>query len=102
MTITEIIIQKIQKEGPVSFRDFMELALYHPQAGYYTSGREKIGEDGDFYTSSYLSPLFGKMIAKQLEEMWGLLDKEPFTIIEYGAGTGTLCRDILEQLQDTK
>lgn len=102
MTITEIIIQKIQKEGPVSFRDFMELALYHPQAGYYTSGREKIGEDGDFYTSSYLSPLFGKMIAKQLEEMWGLLDKEPFTIIEYGAGTGTLCRDILEQLQENK
>ncbi|HKZ68161.1 MAG TPA: SAM-dependent methyltransferase [Chitinophagaceae bacterium] len=102
MSITKIIIQKIQKEGPVSFRDFMELALYHPQAGYYTSGREKIGKNGDFYTSPYLGPLFGKMIAKQLEEMWCLLDKKPFTIVEYGAGTGNLCRDILEQLRENK
>lgn len=102
MSIAEIIIQKIQKEGPISFRDFMELALYHPQAGYYTSGREKIGKSGDFYTSPSLGPLFGKMIARQLEEMWRLLDKKPFTILEYGAGTGDLCRDILEQLQENK
>jgi len=102
VTITEIIIQKIQKEGPVSFCEFMELALYHPQEGYYTSGRDKIGEKGDFYTSPYLGPLFGKMIAKQLEEMWCLLDKKPFTLVEYGAGTGCLGRDILEQLRENK
>ena len=102
VSLADIIIQKIKKEGPIPFREFMELALYHPQEGYYTSARDKIGENGDFYTSSYPGPLFGKMIAKQLEEMWCLLDKRPFTVVEYGAGTGGLCRDILEQLRKNK
>lgn len=100
MQLSEIIINKIEKEGPISFRDFMEMSLYYPALGYYTSEKEKIGTAGDFYTSSTLTPVFGGMIARQLEEMWILLGKEAFTIVEYGAGTGKLCNDILQYLKN--
>jgi SAM-dependent MidA family methyltransferase len=99
MLLTEVIQEKIQKEGPLPFRDFMDLALYHPSLGYYNSDKNKIGKTGDYYTSPVLSSLFGAMIAKQIEEMWHLLDKNPFTIVEYGAGTGALCADILDHLK---
>lgn len=99
MSLTEIIVQKIRQHGPVPFRDFMEMCLYHPDLGYYTSARDKIGKNGDFYTSVWLTPVFGEMVARQLEEMWTLLGKEDFTIVEYGGGNGSLCRDILRQLQ---
>src|SRR4051812_37220260 len=99
MQLKDIIIQKIKDEGPISFRDFMEMALYYPELGYYTSPTDKIGTNGDFYTSSNLTPLFGMMIGKQIEEMWVSLGKEAFTIVEYGAGTGRLCHDILDYLK---
>jgi len=51
MTLSEIIMEKIQKEGPISFRDFMEMSLYYPGLGYYTSSEDKIGKSGDYYTS---------------------------------------------------
>ena len=102
MSILEIIIERIRREGPISFRDFMEMALYYPGQGYYTSAGEKTGKTGDFYTSPYLSSLFGEMIAGQMEEMWQLLGRQPFTIVEQGAGTGLLCRDILRRLQENK
>lgn len=99
MPLSEIIIERIRREGPISFRDFMEMALYYPGQGYYTSAGEKTGKTGDFYTSPYLSSLFGEMIAGQMEEMWQILGREPFTIVEQGAGSGLLCRDILRRLQ---
>jgi SAM-dependent MidA family methyltransferase len=76
----------------------MEMALYYPGYGYYTSPGEKIGKEGDYYTSPFLTSLFGAMIVKQLEEMWLLLGQGDFTVVEYGAGTGILCRDILKGL----
>ena len=100
MLLKQIIIERIKKEGPLSFRDFMEMALYYPELGYYNSMTNKIGEDGDFYTSANLSESFGAMIARQIEEMWEILQRKPFTIIEYGAGTGLLCRDILQYLKN--
>jgi SAM-dependent MidA family methyltransferase len=102
MLLSDIIIGRIQKEGPLAFRDFMEMALYYPGEGYYTSGRQKIGKSGDYYTSAYLTGLFGEMLAVQLEEMWQALGRQPFTIVEYGAGTGLLCRDILRRLKENK
>ena len=87
-----MIIGKIRREGPISFRDYMDMVLYEPGHGYYASPGEKIGKNGDFYTSPTLTPLFGEMIARQLQEMWIILDKAPFTIVECGAGTGALCR----------
>jgi SAM-dependent MidA family methyltransferase len=102
MSLSEIIIGRIREEGPISFRDFMEMALYYPGEGYYTSSRDKTGRSGDFYTSPYITSLFGEMVAGQLEEMWRLLDRPAFTIVEQGAGTGLLCRDILSRLRTNK
>lgn len=100
MLLSEIIIERIKKEGPLSFRDFMEMALYYPELGYYNSARNKIGKDGDFYTSANLTAAFGAMIGRQIEEMWRNLEKKPFKIVEYGAGTGLLCHDILDYLKN--
>jgi SAM-dependent MidA family methyltransferase len=102
MSLTDIIIQRIQAEGPISFHDFMEMALYYPGAGYYTSATDKIGPGGDFYTSSNVSALYGQMIARQLEEMWQHLGAGKFTVVEYGAGTGSMCHDILGYLGRNK
>jgi SAM-dependent MidA family methyltransferase len=99
MELTDIIKQRIATEGPVSFHDFMEMALYYPVLGYYNRRHDQIGQQGDFYTSSSLTSVFGAMIAKQLEEMWTFAGKGPFTIVEYGAGTGLLCHDVLAYLQ---
>lgn len=95
MPLTDILIQKIKNEGPVSFHDFMEMALYYPGEGYYTGRSGCIGKKGDYYTSPEFSVVFGLLLAKQLEEMWKLTGNDSFTIIEYGAGNGTLCHDIL-------
>lgn len=97
--LRDIIIEKIKSEGPISFHDYMEMCLYYPGAGYYTSTKEKIGRGGDFFTSSSLTPSFGAMIARQLEEMWVNTGKNEFTILEYGAGTGWLCHDIIDSLK---
>jgi len=97
MTPAETLLKGLIKaEGPVTFRDFMEIALYHPEVGYYASRTDQIGEKGDYYTSSSLGPLFGKMLARQIAEMLTGLDAE--TIVEMGAGNGTLARDILTEL----
>jgi SAM-dependent MidA family methyltransferase len=98
MPLLDLIIDRIHREGPLSFRDFMEMALYYPGEGYYMVQKDRIGQSGDFYTSPYLTHLFGEMLAAQIEEMWRALDCRPFTIVEYGAGSGLLCRDILRRL----
>lgn len=99
MQLSEIIMHKIQDNGSISFHDFMEMALYYPQLGYYTSNENPIGIKGDYYTGPQLTPLFGMLIGKQLEEMWEVMGKGKFTIVEYGAGTGKLCRDIMDYLK---
>ena len=90
---------RIQCDGPISFRDFMEEVLYHPDFGYYTSPRNPLGRAGDFYTSSDLDPVFGKLIARKFQEMAATLGvpDESFTILELGAGRGLLAREILQQ-----
>jgi SAM-dependent MidA family methyltransferase len=97
--LPDIIKQRIDACGPLSFREYMDMALYYPELGYYTSGREKIGVRGDFCTSPSLHPLFGRLIARQLIEMWDLTGEETFTVIEFGAGPGLLCRDILAYIE---
>ena len=99
MSASDIVISTIKQKGPISFRDFMEIALYDPEFGYYTSPGDKIGQYGDFYTSPFVTSSFGHMIAKQIMEMWGQLNVSEFTIVEYGAGTGILCNDILNYIK---
>jgi SAM-dependent MidA family methyltransferase len=76
----------------------MEEALYHPEFGYYNSTRNPIGRQGDFYTSSDLDPIFGKLLARKFAQMASALGVSPeaFTIVELGAGRGLLARQILE------
>ena len=99
MDLTEIIIDRIKNEGPISFHDYMEMALYYPGLGYYTKDSAQFGKEGDYYTSPVLSSIYGNMLGKQIEEMWQILQKKDFTIVEYGAGAGNLCADILNYLQ---
>ncbi len=99
--LEDIIIDKIENEGPVSFSEFMDMSLYYPGLGYYTSGNDKIGKNGDYYTSPWLSTVFGEMIAIQLAEMCAICAEEEFTVVEFGGGNGRLCTDILRQLSKT-
>ncbi len=94
------IADLIKKRGKITFADFMELALYHTKHGYYTSEKEKIGKTGDYYTSSDVHPVFGELIARQLEQMWRLMGKNSFTIVEMGAGKGWLCYDIVNFIRN--
>lgn len=96
MRICETEIRtRIRENGKITFAEFMELALFHPQDGYYTRGRS-IGAEGDYFTSSTAHPAFGALIALQVKQMWELLGSpSPFYLVEMGAGGGLLAKDIL-------
>jgi SAM-dependent MidA family methyltransferase len=95
------IVERIRKEGPITFEQFMSMALYDPDLGYYSAESGKIGRGGDFYTSSHLHPVIGAMIGRQITEMWDVLGRPgDFSIVEMGAGAGYVCKDILESLRD--
>ena len=90
------IREEIERAGRITFARYMELALYHPEHGYYLGPEERPGHAGDFATAPETSPLFGRCLARQLREVWALLGQpSPFTAIEYGAGGGRLARDVL-------
>ncbi|HEY2381318.1 MAG TPA: SAM-dependent methyltransferase [Terriglobia bacterium] len=88
--IVEQLRKRIREQGPLPFRDYMEEVLRF----YYSSPRNPIGTDGDFYTSSDLDPIFGQLLAKQFRQ-WAA-EFETFTVVELGAGKGLLARDILQ------
>ncbi|MBF0466519.1 MAG: SAM-dependent methyltransferase [Nitrospirae bacterium] len=101
MTVEQIIRERIKQDGCISFRDFMDIALYAPEFGYYMNSNTEIGRGGDFFTASNLHRAFGWAIARQIEEMWLLMKKpEKFHIIEYGGGGGLICLDIMASLKD--
>ncbi len=90
------IRERIRRQGRISFAEFMELALYHPADGYYTS-EKPFGAAGDYYTSPAVHPAFGALLAVQLFRMWQLMEEpSDFAVIEMGAGNGLLADDILE------
>jgi SAM-dependent MidA family methyltransferase len=83
----------------MTFAEYMDLVLYHPEYGYYSAGTVGIGKSGDFFTSSSLGVDFGELLAQQLVEIWEILKKPvPFTVVEMGAGQGSLANDILQEL----
>ncbi|WP_293445931.1 SAM-dependent methyltransferase [Persephonella sp.] len=98
--LVSIIKDRIKKEGEISFRDFMDIALYYPELGYYTSPQEKIGGYGDFYTASELDRAFGELLGKQFAEIYTKIGEKKFQIVEIGAGKGYLAFDILKFLQE--
>jgi SAM-dependent MidA family methyltransferase len=84
------------------FSRYMDLALYDPREGYYTSGRAAVGREGDFFTSVSIGPVFGAVLAGQFLEMWEVLGRPPeFRLVEQGANDGRLSSDILKALSET-
>lgn len=99
MPLPDLLRAEIDRRGPIPFREFMERALYHPEHGYYASGRAAIGRTGDFFTNVSVGPLFGALLAWQFEEIWQRLDyPEHFTIVEQGAHRADFARDVLSHL----
>ena len=99
--LSRILADRIQREGPMTFADWMEQCLYHPQHGYYLSGRTTIGRDGDFLTSPEVHPLFGAAIAHLALELSRHSDDGPFHVAEIGPGTGALAESFLRQIHTT-
>jgi SAM-dependent MidA family methyltransferase len=94
--LADFIRQAIRETGPMTFARFMEEALYHPERGYYSSGRCEIGRHGDYFTNASVGPLFGRMLAAQFAEMWEVLGRPgDFVIVEQGAHHGDFARDAL-------
>lgn len=86
---------RISRQGRITFAEFMELALYWPEGGYY-SNPENIGPHGDFYTAPSAHPAFGALLCLQIYQMWLCCGRPPtFWVVELGAGTGSLCHDLL-------
>lgn len=96
------IKKQIEKKGRITFAEFMDIALYWPGKGYYTSENIRWGKDGDYLTSIDVSPVFGRLLAYQINEMWQNLGSPPqFSIIEVGAGREELSfhiRDTIKKL----
>jgi SAM-dependent MidA family methyltransferase len=85
--------------GAITFERFMELALYHPQYGYYIARSDRPTRTGDFLTAPETHPLFGHALARQLDEMWQVLGRpREFTLREHGPGTGSLALSVMEGL----
>lgn len=98
--LENIIAGRIGREGPISFAEFMEMALYYPGLGYYTRPETEIGSKGDFYTSPHLHPAFGALMGRQVRECWDLMGRPAeFRVMEPGGGRGWLARDLLDHLK---
>ncbi len=94
-----LLRDRLARTGPLTFADYMDLVLYHPEAGYYGSGQVGIGAAGDFFTASSLGPDLGELLAVQFAEMYAHLGRpDPFWLVELGAGQGTLAADIIQAL----
>lgn len=99
--LEQLICERIQREGPLSFADYMRLALYEPHYGYYVTGPARMGWEGrDYFTSSDVTPLFAHCMGRQLLALWEQLARPtPFIVVEQGAGRGDLGRAILSWAQ---
>lgn len=100
--LSSLICQHIQsaEHQRITFASFMDLALYHPDHGYYTTKASILGPDGDFITSPHLGHDFGELLAVQFADMWEVLGRpNPFHLVEMGAGQGLIAADVLAYLQ---
>jgi SAM-dependent MidA family methyltransferase len=93
--VAALLAARIRAGGPIPFSEFMRECLYHPEHGYYSRvGTRRLG---DYYTSVDVHAIFGRLLARQLAEMWQLLGSpRPFLAVESGAGVGRLAENILD------
>jgi len=92
-----VIECEIRERGPIPFARYMELSLYYPELGYYSRNAAQFGKAGDFYTSSDVHAVFGRLLARQFDEMWRI-SGSPETIVvrELGPGRGLFAQDVLD------
>jgi SAM-dependent MidA family methyltransferase len=97
VSLRPIIDQEIRQRGPLPFSRYMELCLYHPELGYYSRNAEQFGKAGDFYTSSDVHAVFGRLLARQFEEIWRAFGSPAeIEILELGPGRGLFAQDALD------
>ncbi len=99
--LEKTIIEKIRQEGPITFADFMNIALYDDEFGYYSGGKAEIGKKGDFYTSPHVHAAFGEVISNFILKTKKYFYNREFTIVEIGSGKGYLALDILNHISST-
>jgi SAM-dependent MidA family methyltransferase len=97
--LERLLRERIARDGPLSFREVMQAALYHPEYGYYTN-LQGFGATGDFITSPERHPAFGWLLGRQALDVWEALGRpRPFKILELGAGSGALAEPLLAFLR---
>ncbi|ARV59577.1 hypothetical protein BZZ01_13895 [Nostocales cyanobacterium HT-58-2] len=90
----------ISPQKRITFAEYMDMVLYHPELGYYSTKAVNLGKQGDFFTSVHLGADFGELLAVQFFQMWEILGQPvPFSLVEMGAGQGLLALDILKYIQ---
>lgn len=100
-TLQKEIVERIGRSGPLPFAAFMQLALYDPQHGYYSSGRQRTGWRGHFITSPELDPSFGLLWARAFRDVWvGCGSPDRFEVVEIGPGEGGFARAVLDSIDD--
>ncbi|MCF8467495.1 MAG: SAM-dependent methyltransferase [Sneathiella sp.] len=91
----KILKSRIDNEGPLSLHDYMQIALTHPEYGYY-SAQDPFGKTGDFITAPEISQMFGELIGLWAVDVWAKLGApKKFNLVELGPGNGTLMADAL-------
>jgi len=99
--LNDIITARIAQQGRITFADFMAACLYEPGLGYYTSPGRKVGAEGDFYTSITVHASFGRVVAREIAQMWRSMGSPAgLTLVECGAGNGRLACDIMDFLAE--
>ncbi|MBW3615477.1 MAG: SAM-dependent methyltransferase [Actinobacteria bacterium] len=90
-----VVLGRVRRFGPIPFEDYLDVALYDPEVGFYSTGGAA-GRQGDFLTSPELGPLFGAVMARALDAWWSEMgEPDPFVVVEVGAGVGTLAKAVL-------
>jgi SAM-dependent MidA family methyltransferase len=93
--LAAVLAEQIKSRGRITFAEYMDACLYHPEHGYYTKANQS--ERRDYITSVDVAPVFGRLLARQFHEMWTVLGRpQPFALVEAGAGTGSLAKQVLD------
>ncbi len=96
--LAALLAARIRRFGPITFAEYMRECLYHPLHGYYAQPEAR--RYADYFTSVDVSPIFGRLLARQFAEMWQLLaHPREFLLVEAAAGTGRLADHVLEFAQ---
>jgi SAM-dependent MidA family methyltransferase len=99
-SLRQKIEREIREHGPIPFSRYMELCLHDPELGYYSRNAVQFGKAGDFYTSSDVHAVFGRLLARQFDEMWRAAGSpERVDLVELGPGRGLFAQDVIDWSQ---